>query len=87
MEIKLSTKKVVIVVCNGCGTTALNPTMVIVDAANMEHPVDSVTGARAHAHAKGWVHDKIGRDMCPDCRTFKAPKRHKLHGPRHWGRA
>lgn len=87
MESKLTTKKIILVVCNGCGTTALHPSLTVMDAANLEHPVDSVTAARAQAHARGWVHDKLGRDMCGNCRTFKPVARHKLRGPKHWGRA
>jgi len=33
---------------------------------------ETVAEARQQAHRLGWVHDKIGRDLCPDCRTFKS---------------
>jgi len=80
----VSTTKIVVITCNGCGTTALPETLSISDAVHLEHPVDSVVDARRHAHGKGWVHDKLGRDICPDCRTFKAPKRHSRAQTSHW---
>jgi hypothetical protein len=33
----------------------------------------TVVEARRQAHRAGWVHDKTGRDVCGDCRTFKPP--------------
>lgn len=47
---------------------------------------ETVVGARKLAHRLGWVHDRIGRDVCPNCRTFPAPKRPgKIHIPiPHW---
>ena len=81
----MTTKKIILIVCNGCGATALPPGLAIIDATHLEHPVDSVVDARALAHRKGWVHDKLGRDMCPNCRTFPAPKRaHKALHPGRW---
>lgn len=81
----MSTTKIIVVRCNMCGTTALPPMLAVSDAVHLERPVDSVAEARVQAHEKGWVHDKLGRDVCPACRTFPAPKR-KIHIPHpHWG--
>lgn len=81
----MSTHKIVVVKCDGCGTTALNPTMIIQDAINMEHPIDGVVEARSHARHKGWIHDKLGRDFCDKCRTFPAPHKPKIRIPHpHW---
>ena len=52
--------------CDGCGEFLESDT--IPSAA-------SVVEARRMAHRAGWVHDKIGRDMCPGCRTFKPRKK------------
>jgi hypothetical protein len=80
----LTAKKIVVLICNLCGATALSGDLTIRDAIHMEHPVDGVIEARSHAHAKGWMHDKLGRDVCSNCRTFPAPKNrhHKIHIPR-----
>lgn len=81
----MTTNKVVIVTCNSCGATALPPGLPVSDVVHLAHPVDSVVEARRQAHAKGWVHDKLGRDMCPACRTFPPPKRHRMHMPHPFG--
>lgn len=80
----MSTTKIVVVACNLCGTTALPTTLIVADAVHLARPVDTVAEARAQAHEKGWVHDKLGRDVCTACRKFPAPKRKlRPHLP-HW---
>jgi RNase P subunit RPR2 len=81
----VTTKKIILVTCNHCGTTALPAGLPVADLVHLEHPVDSVVEARRQAHVKGWVHDKMGRDICPACRTFPAQKRtHKILHPGLW---
>ena len=81
----MSTTKIIVVTCNGCGTTALPVGLTVGDACHLEHPLDSVVEARAHARERGWSHDKLGRDLCPACRKFPAAHKPKirLHLP-HW---
>lgn len=83
----MSTTKIIVVRCDLCGTTALPPTLIVSDAVHLERPVDTVTEARAQAHERGWLHDKLGRDVCPACRKFQPPasKRPKIRLPHpHW---
>jgi hypothetical protein len=83
----LSTTKIIVVRCDLCGTTALPTTLIVADAIHMEHPVDSVSEARRQAHERGWVHDKLGRDICSACRTFPPPasRKPKIRIPHpHW---
>lgn len=70
----MSTTKIIVISCNHCGVTALPETLIIKDAVHLARPVDSVVEARRQAYEKGWVHDKLGRDICPGCRKFPAPK-------------
>lgn len=77
----MSTTKIVVVSCNLCSATALPETLIVKDAIHLEHPVDTVPEARRQAHVKGWVHDKLGRDICPACRTFPTQRRGKIHIP------
>ena len=44
---------------------------------------ETVVEARQLGHRAGWVHDRLGRDMCPECRTFKPrhPRTPKIELP------
>lgn len=74
----MTIKKIIEVYCNLCGAQLEIP--------GDQEPPDSVVDARRLAHLAGWLHDRIGRDVCPHCRTFPAPKRPgKIHIPiPHW---
>lgn len=82
----MTAKRIVVLICNLCGATALPATLTIGDAINMEHPIDGVIEARHHARLKDWLHDKLGRDVCEKCRIFPPPKnrKHKLVLPHPW---
>lgn len=86
----MSAHKVVIIECDECGTTALPPSLEVVDLVNLATPApDGVVDARRHARLKGWVHGANGKDLCPNCRGPEAaPPVRKLlgHIPHpHWG--
>lgn len=82
----MTAHKIVILECNGCGTTALPPNMIINDLVHLAVPAPSgVTDARSHATSKGWTHTASGKDLCANCGPVR-PHRGKLlnHLP-HWG--
>lgn len=89
----MSTQKVIVIKCDGCGYPALSHSMSLRDLLHLATPAPStVTEARAHAATKGWRHTSAGNDYCPDCQGEKRPplKRHLLdHIPHphlpHWG--
>jgi len=89
----MATHKVIFLKCNGCGTSALPPGLIISDLLNMERPAPaSVVEARHHAAAKGWWHTADGKDLCENCAPGpRPPGKAKLlaHIPHphlpHWG--
>lgn len=88
----MTAHKVVIIECDGCGTTALAPGMTLRDLVHMVIPAPSgVVDARHTAGAKGWSHGANGKDLCPNCGPSKPEGvRAKLltkipHPHLHWG--
>lgn len=84
--------KVVIMKCDGCGSTTPPESLIITDLLHLETPApDSVTDARHGAARKGWRHTKSGRDLCPDCQSARRAPVSKYAGllshiPHpHWG--
>lgn len=64
----MTAHKVVIIECDGCGTTALAPGMIIADLIHLAVPApDGVVDARHSAAAKGWTHGANGNDLCSNC--------------------
>lgn len=87
----MAVHKVTIISCNRCGTTALTPTLIILDLVNMVHKApEGVVDARHRAAAKGWWHTAGGEDLCPEHAPSPRPKAKllsKIPHPhlRHWG--
>lgn len=86
----MTAHKVVIMKCDGCGTTALPPGMILSDLVHMAVPApDGVVEARRDARLRGWIHGANGKDLCSTCRGTDAPppvKRLLDHIPHpHWG--
>jgi len=78
----MTAHKVVILACNICGALALPETMGIRHLVHMETPIMTVADARQHAHANGWRHDKLGRDLCPNCQTVpRSPSKTYVRSP------
>jgi hypothetical protein len=70
----MTAHKVVIMECDGCGTTALPETMILADLIHIEGGAPAaVTDARHHAARKNWRHTKLGKDLCPACQTSRPP--------------
>lgn len=68
----MTVRKVIVLKCEGCGTTALPPRILLIDLMNLETPApSSVTEARHAAAVKGWRHTASGKDLCPACQTEK----------------
>jgi hypothetical protein len=85
----MTVHKIVILECNGCGTTALPPGMIINDLVHLAVPAPSgTTDARHDAGAKGWRHTASGKDLCPNCQSEKrrppAKLLDRIPHP-HWG--
>ena len=59
----MTIRKVIELYCNLC--------KVQLEIPGNQEPPDSVVDTRRLAHRAGWIHDRTGRDVCPDCRTFK----------------
>ena len=78
----MSAHKVVIITCDGCGTTALSETLIISDLVHLKDPIISVADARQQAHAKGWTHTVRGKDLCQNCQPGpSAPRKHHVKSP------
>lgn len=82
----MTVHKISIVECDGCGTTALSPTMILLDLIHVVGRPAHAGEARSAAHAKRWIHTAKGKDLCGNCRPVPgaAPKVHTLN-PFHWG--
>jgi hypothetical protein len=65
----MTAHKVVILECDGCGTTAISEEVTAKDLINMMIKLSHAGDARQHAHAKGWAHTAMGKDLCSNCRS------------------
>jgi hypothetical protein len=65
----MTAHKAVILECNVCEDLAIDNAMTMDDLVHEAEPVTTAHDARQAAHAKGWRHDKLGRDLCPNCQT------------------
>jgi hypothetical protein len=85
-RIIMTAHKVVILECDDCGTTAVPETTIAKDLIHMMVKLAHAGDARQHAHAKGWVHTAMGKDLCGNCRTSPgAPAKIHIPNPFHWG--
>lgn len=80
----MTTIKIVILKCAVCGRPSLDHGTTIADLISPAHQVpETVVEARTRAHREGWVHDRLNRDVCGDCRTFPQRRTHKNPGHGH----
>ena len=85
----MTAHKVIIIECDGCGTTTPPETMIVKDVIHSSAP-DAVVDARHLAAVKGWTHGANGHDLCPACGpVVRAPVKSgglMSHIPHpHWG--